>query len=100
MNQFICRTQVKETCITSVKYWSYNKYNTFVKTCCPVNRLLNCSQWSHYLLLKENITDSLGYVVLGEVKKSFHVQMKGVFIAKGENDPRGCSTTLMTNRLP
>ena len=33
--------------------------------------------WSHYLLLKENIIDSLGYVGGAEVKSLLHVQMKG-----------------------
>jgi len=33
--------------------------------------------WSHYLLLKENITDSLGYVGGAEVKIPFYVQIRG-----------------------
>jgi len=52
-------------------------------------------RWSHCLLLKENITDSLGYVGGAEVKKSFACTNEGVFIAKGEIYSCGCSTTLM-----
>lgn len=34
-------------------------------------------RWSHYLLLKENITDSQGYVGGVMVKSHLHVQMRG-----------------------
>ena len=34
-------------------------------------------RWSHYLLLKENITNSLGYVGGVEMKNPFYVQMRG-----------------------
>jgi len=33
--------------------------------------------WSHYLLLKEKVIDSEGYVVGAKVKSSLHEQMMG-----------------------
>ena len=60
----------------------------------------SAGRWSHYLLLKENITDSLGYVGGSEVKKSFACTNEGVFIAKGETNPCGYLTTLMTISFP
>jgi len=49
-------------------------------------------------LLTPQIKDknSLGYVGGVEVKKYFSCTNEGVFIAKDETDPCGCSTTLMT----
>jgi len=56
--------------------------------------------WSHYLLLKEKITHSQGYLGGSNVKTSLACTNEGVFIAKGETDPCGCSTTFMTVWLP
>lgn len=56
--------------------------------------------WSHYLILKEKITNSLRYVGGAKVKNSFTCTNEGVFILKGEIDPCGCSTTPMTIWLP
>lgn len=57
-------------------------------------------RWSHCLLLKEKITDFLGYVGGAKVKNSFACKNEGVFIAKGETDPYGYLTTLTTVWIP
>lgn len=52
----------------------------------------HAEHWSHYFLLKENITDSQVYVRGARMKRLLH--------AKGEIDPCGCSNTLMIVCLP
>ena len=92
-----------------------NKCNTCVKTCWPLTDfwikrkvqdmsihhtslalVMEC--WSHCSLLKENITNSQGYVGGTKVKGPLLYKWGGIYSQRW-TDPCDCSTSLMTVRL-